>query len=319
MLKYINTGKFVQHTFLNSFRLLSILVLLINLISCASVSPVSSAREQPAAFMSVEDVEPVWQFFAEGIGYFYGKASRPKIEFWALQIDLFAPNIGFVVRGGAMTEDGSTLSTRVSSFVRDNDLIAGINAAPFNFVSAKEGVPLLNMGIVVSDGKLIAPPNPHYDALVFYNTDNEHDSRAAIVNQSAIDSIDNIENAIGGFQQILKDGEPVQRILNLQPRHPRSAAGISPNGRYLYLVVIDGRRPGSIGTTEKETALLLRSLGSWDAINFDGGGSSALVLRYPDGRIRAVNTPIHSGIPGRERAVAGCLGMKVRVLDNFSY
>jgi exopolysaccharide biosynthesis protein len=120
----------------------------------------------------------------------------------------------------------------------------------------------------------------------------------------------NIENAVSGFRLILKDGEPAERTLNLQPRHPRSAAGISANGRYLYLLVIDGRRLGSIGSTEKETALLLRFLGSWEGINFDGGGSSALVLRYPDGKVRAVNTPIHGGIHGLERAVAGCIGVK---------
>jgi exopolysaccharide biosynthesis protein len=86
---------------------------------------------------------------------------------------------------------------------------------------------------------------------------------------------------------------------------------MSAGGEYLYLLVIDGRRPGSIGSTEAETAILLRQLGAWEGINFDGGGSSALVLRYPDGGIRPVNRPIHKGIPGRERAVAGCLGVGV--------
>jgi exopolysaccharide biosynthesis protein len=98
--------------------------------------------------------------------------------------------------------------------------------------------------------------------------------------------------------------------LELEERHPRSAAGVSANGEYLYLLVVDGRRSGSIGSTEKETALLLRVLGSWDGINFDGGGSSALALRYPDGKVRVVNTPIHNMIPGTERAVAGCVGIK---------
>jgi exopolysaccharide biosynthesis protein len=74
-------------------------------------------------------------------------------------------------------------------------------------------------------------------------------------------------------------------------------------------VVIDGRRPGSVGATEVETALLLRALGSADGINFDGGGSSAMALRYPDGKVRTVNTPVHGGVAGSERAVAGCLGI----------
>jgi exopolysaccharide biosynthesis protein len=150
---------------------------------------------------------------------------------------------------------------------------------------------------------MVSPPEPRFDALVFYT-----DGSVAIAAQSELETAA-IENAVGGFHRILESGELVPRVLPLTPRHPRSAAGIAPDNRFLYLLVIDGRRPGSVGTTEAETALLLRSLGAAEGINFDGGGSSALALRYPDGKIRAVNTPIHHQIPGKERGVAGCLGV----------
>jgi hypothetical protein len=292
---------FIQHIL---FIFLSLQIIT----SCASVSPVSSARERPAAFASIEDIIPAWQVFTDGIEYFHGRAVSPNIEFHALKVDLTLPYLHIVVGGSAHNtpEDGSMLSTRVSSFVRDNNLVAGINVTPFNIVSAKEGQLIKNVGIIISNGSRLSPANPQFDALVFYT-----DGTAAIVNQAAINSMENIDNAIGGFRQILKDGELAERILNLEPRHPRSAAGISPNGKFLYLLVIDGRRSGSIGATEKETALVLRALGSQDGINFDGGGSTALALRYPNGKVRTVNTPIHSGFPGRERAVAGCLGISL--------
>jgi exopolysaccharide biosynthesis protein len=274
------------------------------ILTCASISPVDSDRERPASFSAIEEVRPQWQAFTGNIGYFHGTVKKPKLDFWALRIDLLSPQTRIAVKGGTV-DGGRTLSTRVSSFVRDNGLSAGINAVPFDISSANENSPIQNIGVVISGGELIAPANQRYDALVFYK-----DGRTAVVSQSAIkDSIEDIENAVGGFFSVLKNGQPEERTLNLQPRHPRSAAGISNDGRYLYLLVIDGRRSGSIGGTEEETALLLRSLGSWDGINFDGGGSSALVLRYPDGKIRPVNTPIHDGIPGQERAVAGCLGV----------
>jgi exopolysaccharide biosynthesis protein len=111
---------------------------------------------------------------------------------------------------------------------------------------------------------------------------------------------------------VLKNGEPGERALSVKPRHPRSAAGISPEGRFLYLLVIDGRRSGSIGATEAETALLLRALGAHNGINFDGGGSSALAVRFGENRVRVVNRPVHAGIPGIERAVSGCLGVGVK-------
>jgi len=226
------------------------------------------------------------------------------LEFWALKIDLSAQELDIVVKGGAYKEN-QILSKKVSNFVRDNNLLVGINATPFDIVSSKEGKVIQNMGIVISGGNIIAPINPNYDALVFYK-----DGKAAIVNQSAINSVGNIENAVGGFYQILTNGEPAQRTHDKKVRHPRSAAGISQDGKYLYLVVIDGRRNGSIGATEEETAQLLSSLGSWDGLNFDGGGSSALALRFTDNKVRVVNTPIHGGIPGQERAVAGCIGVR---------
>jgi hypothetical protein len=280
------------------FALLSIFL------SCTSLSSNISAQETAVPFQTVTVVEPVWQQFADSIDFFHAKTLDPELEFWALRIGLDSPNIQIVVRGGAPSTNDVTLSTKVSSFVRDNDLLAGINTVPFDIITSREGQPIKKVGVVISGGRLIAPVNRNYDALVFYK-----DGKAAIVSQSSLQSTEGIENAAGGFHKILAEGEPAQRTQGREERHPRSAAGISANGSYLYLLVIDGRRAGSIGGTERETALILHSLGSWEGINFDGGGSSALALRYEDGRVRTVNTPIHGGFPNQERAVAGCLGV----------
>jgi len=264
-------------------------------ISCTTTSTGSTSHE-----LSV--VKPQWQQFADGIDYLHGGLSSPKMKYWALRIDLSSPAIEIVVSGEA-------LSAKVSSFTRGNNLAAGINALPFDVVSSTEGQPIKNVGIVVSQGKLLSPTNSRYDALVFYK-----DGRTAILNQALINSssIEEIKNAVGGFHQILKEGEMTERALNSEPRHPRSAAGLSADGRYLYLLVIDGRQAASIGATEGETAALLLSLGSQNGINFDGGGSSALALRFPDGNVKVVNTPVHKTIPGQERAVAGCLGIRIK-------
>ena len=70
-------------------------------------------------------------------------------------------------------------------------------------------------------------------------------------------------------------------------RHPRSAVGYDRKGN-IYLIVIDGRHPGNgEGTNIYETALICSFLNLEDAINLDGGGSSALwseeagVLNHP--------------------------------------
>ena len=69
-------------------------------------------------------------------------------------------------------------------------------------------------------------------------------------------------------------------------RHPRTVIGMDDNG-YVYLMVIDGRFPEGIGTTISETAQIARMVGMTEALNLDGGGSSALwiegkgVLSHP--------------------------------------
>jgi hypothetical protein len=277
------------------------------LFSCATLSQVEEPQAR-SVFVSLQEVSPHWISLSEpGLDYFAGKVSRPRIEFYALRIDLGAPNLRITASPGASDNSGKTVSVKVSSFVRDNGLLAGINALPFDPVSGTEGEPRTNVGIVIADGVMYSPPHKNFDALVFYT-----DGNVTITAQSELNASDSrsIENAVGGFYRILENGELVKRVLNLDERHPRSAAGVSPNGNFLYLLVIDGRQIKSIGATESETALLLLALGASEGLNFDGGGSSALALRYPDGRVRVANTPIHGQIPGRERAVAVCLGVR---------
>jgi exopolysaccharide biosynthesis protein len=63
-----------------------------------------------------------------------------------------------------------------------------------------------------------------------------------------------------------------------EQRQPRTMAGIDRQGR-LLLVTVDGRQPGvSEGVTIEEGAHLMQRLGAVDALNLDGGGSSAMAV-----------------------------------------
>jgi hypothetical protein len=82
-------------------------------------------------------------------------------------------------------------------------------------------------------------------------------------------------------------------------RHPRTLAGVRSDGT-LLLVTVDGRRPGwSAGVTLPEAARLMRALAARDAVNLDGGGSSAMTVRG-----RVVSRPSH---PSGERPVSDAL------------
>ena len=119
--------------------------------------------------------------------------------------------------------------------------------------------------------------------------------------------------AVAGRPILLRDSQVVAGLDTVgQPgfatgRHPRTAAGIAGGGRRLILAVVDGRQaPYSDGMTLRETADLMRALGATDAINLDGGGSTALVYADPSGGFRVANRPSD---PTGERAVGNALAI----------
>lgn len=61
-------------------------------------------------------------------------------------------------------------------------------------------------------------------------------------------------------------------------RNPRTAVGLSQDKSKLIIVVVDGRQSFSVGMTCTELATLMQGLGAYNALNLDGGGSSAMYL-----------------------------------------
>jgi hypothetical protein len=113
---------------------------------------------------------------------------------------------------------------------------------------------------------------------------------------------------IGGWPRILRDGVSVAADAatvegtisrNAEMKHPRTALGFSRDSSTLFILAIDGRSQRSVGVTLVELAALMRRLGAWQAMNFDGGGSTTMVI---DGAV--VNAP--SDTTG-ERAVGNAL------------
>jgi len=91
-------------------------------------------------------------------------------------------------------------------------------------------------------------------------------------------------SAFRGVPILIQGGEPVSGDWR-QPRRPRTAIGSDAAGR-IYVVTVDGDQydepadgsPGSIGATLSEVREVMRYLGTVDAINLDGGGSTVMVI-----------------------------------------
>jgi phosphodiester glycosidase len=92
---------------------------------------------------------------------------------------------------------------------------------------------------------------------------------------------------IGGWPRILRNGVSVASEApvvegtisrNAEAKHPRTAIGFSRDSTTLFVMVVDGRSAKSAGVTLVELANLMRAVGAWDAMNFDGGGSTTMVV-----------------------------------------
>ena len=110
---------------------------------------------------------------------------------------------------------------------------------------------------------------------------------------------------------MLIQGGQIIPDLNDTEIDPRTAIGTNRNGRYIYLVVVDGRQPFySEGATFAELAgLFQKHLGAFYAMSLDGGGSSTMVVVGDNLEPVILNSPIDSYIPMRERPVANYLGV----------
>lgn len=60
--------------------------------------------------------------------------------------------------------------------------------------------------------------------------------------------------------------------------HPRTAFGISKDQKTVYHVTVDGRFSKAVGMQTRVLAKLMRGLGCYKAINFDGGGGTAMYI-----------------------------------------
>lgn len=111
-----------------------------------------------------------------------------------------------------------------------------------------------------------------------------------------------MQHVISGHPGLVDKGVPLDANSgDLCARNPRTASGISQDGRTMWLVVVDGRTTASVGMTCTELADLMHELGAWQSINNDGGGSSTMWLTG-DG---VINSPSE----GAQRVVGNHLAL----------
>ena len=262
--------------------------------------------------MTWEIVESTTPNFPAGIEIMKGRNDELPINAWAAIIDPRDPNVDLNV---IVSEDIDRRET-LTQFSQNKKARVVVNGGYFLI----DKTPTEHVGLLYVNNRTVAPAtksvlrnNKRYftarGALGFLDdggidiawvtsrNDSLFNFAEPLKNQpeEPVDSFDfsksetwEVDDAIHAGPVLMHDGkirvttnEEVFFGSTIPDIHPRTAAGYRNSGE-LVLLVVDGRQVDSRGVDLQELAILMRDLGCVEAINLDGGGSSAMVV---DGKL----------------------------------
>ncbi len=265
----------------------------------------------PEKALAEISIEP-WTAIYKGVMQTTGQADTNEVRLhkvFALRVDLWDPDIEFFStpsNGGNPKEtDGQTTTTFVNAYTPR----VAINANFFSPVSTIPGEPRDIEDLAISQGTIVSPADGSR-VRVLITRDNQVSFTA-----SSPGNLSGVWTAVAGSDLILINGVPQLAGCDTWfcGPNPRTAVGLSQNGRFFFMVVIDGRQPGwSDGSTLYETGQWLLRLGAWNAVNLDGGGSTAMV-KLENGSAVLMNRPSE----GEQRVNGNHLGLYTKELPPY--
>ena len=187
--------------------------------------------------------------------------------FSVVKVDLTIPNLSINIFPTIDKKDKWYNPISVTKFAKETKSTISINTTHF----AKKNKYLLKSkvkptGIIVSNKEQIFPENKKYAALIINKIPNGYSAK--IINSQENLFNKNHDYVIGGFWTILQNKEiiPFNKILDR-----RSAIGIDDSKTTLYFFI--GNK-----FSYEDCAKILLQLGSTNAMEFDGGNSSELIV-----------------------------------------
>jgi hypothetical protein len=259
-----------------------------------------------AVAASVADAEikvGAWQPGFQGIDFAVGSAdtTEPRVQqVRVARIDLRAPGIELFSSPSNGDAPLETTSETTTEFLQHYKLQVAINA---NFYApcCTPGDKDLN-GLALSKGEVVSPPvSTGLGAPALAVT---KDNVAKILVTEKDFDPHAFWTGVAGSAIVLRDGKRTELPASTfnKTAHPRTAVGVSRDGRYLFLMVIDGRQPAySEGAPIEDVADWLLRFGAWHGLNLDGGGSTALV-RADGAKAVTLNQPSGVSLGSSENA-----------------
>ena len=155
------------------------------------------------------------------------------------------------------------------------NMVASINAAPWEPWPLSHEVYADRLGLTVSDGVLVSEPNGRPSLVLDRNWG------ARLQSSPVGGDISDIEVAVSGFQYVLSNGTVTATGTSPEPR---TGFGLCAEKRYLYWMTVDGRinlvingaSRYLLGASHQEVGLMLQYLGAADGLNMDGGFSTQM-------------------------------------------
>lgn len=208
-----------------------------------------------------------WTPIYEGVDYAEATKSSPRLmQAFATRVDLWNPYVSFFAtpsNGGLPME--TNLQT-TPAFLSAYGLKAAINANFYVWDSTNTYAN--NDGLLISNGSVVS-------------TGENRSAQLRITAGNVATILDSFDTPTGIYTAVCGDA---YHLINGNPTgdngatHPRTSVGISQNGRYLIMCVVDGRQPGwSDGATILDMSYWMLDFGAWNALNLDGGGSATMV------------------------------------------
>src|SRR6266446_1568249 len=294
-------------------------------ISCAVLLLLSGAASM--AMIITNSWAPIFKGVDHATGQMIPDAVDPRLQAVnALRIDLHDPDVQLFTDPPCTNcaPPNETIGLSTSSFLRTFRVQAAVNA---NFQPLccfyTDGIPLDVAGLSISRGVVVSAQENATDSSAVMFTTNKQVTM--IGTNWPPTNTTGIYTAVSGHYPLITNGVNIGYTYTndfsdptIHQPQPRTAVGVSQDGRYLYLITIDGRQTGySDGALDQETGDWLIRFGSYNGINLDGGGSTTMVMADCHGHPIRLNIPSDVAARGQERVIANHLGVFAKPLPGF--
>jgi exopolysaccharide biosynthesis protein len=278
---------------------------------------------------------PIFQGIELAIGTNTPDGNIPRLQVaYCVRVDLADPDVQLFTTPPTtnfVLNTRETQSLIVSNFLKNYGLAVAsdanfYNVSPGGSDPTAEGLPSQVFGLQICTGAVVSVPDTGPDA------NGRYASLMFTTNKQALFVFDNrppgtntagMYTAVSGYYPIVSNGVNVSAAAaisypdpTIHGPQPRTIHGVSQDRRYLFMMTIDGRQAGySDGANDNESAIWMIQFGGLDAINMDGGGSTAMYMADCAGNPIAINHSSYTAGRGRERIIGSHFGVFAKPLS----